>query len=427
MTDAPASRSPDAPLGTGWAGGGDDPSGGAIPRVLHFSPAPEVLGGANRSMLTLVGELAKRGPAWVFGVCDGVALEAARSVGAEGVYACKRWPRVRLMRAPLGVLGLVRAIRRHQIELMHAHTAIANHYCAAAKRITGVPLVTHCRDNYQPNYYHQRLAAADFLISISEAVTATLPAELTGPERLATIHNPVRPPAEPPAMPGGERLRVAMAGRCTPDKGQDVFLDALLPLTLAPDSRPERDAVGPVPRDVGPIDLSIWGLDESEFGQSLRRRVAEFAAGQCGGVDVRASSSGASISGGSLSGCVVLEGFRNDIEHFYAWADVVAVPSRFAEPLGRMAMESMAYGRATVVAAHGGLVEVTRDDVDALWHRPIDAMSLREQVARLLRDEALRERLATAGRRRAMEAFAPGPYCERVLSVYRRVLGRGTN
>ena len=52
------------------------------PRGIHFSPFPDQLSGANRSLLTLVEELAKRGPVYVLTLCEGALATEARKVGA---------------------------------------------------------------------------------------------------------------------------------------------------------------------------------------------------------------------------------------------------------------------------------------------------------------------------------------------------------
>ncbi len=59
-----------------------------------------------------------------------------------------------------------------------------------------------------------------------------------------------------------------------------------------------------------------------------------------------------------LSAAVSVEPFVDDPAPLYGWADVVAMPSRRPESLGRVAIEAMAFGRPPLASAIGGLGEV---------------------------------------------------------------------
>src|SRR5438105_4171472 len=138
------------------------------PRVLHVTPFLD-LSGANRAMLTLVAEQARHGPAYVFCLLEGEVAEESRKLGitvrtaygAEGLPAGKvrKWWHI--------VRALAAAVREFNVDLMHSHSAIGNHYCWPAKIMTGRRLVTHQRDNYFKDYFHFGLGAADHIITVS--------------------------------------------------------------------------------------------------------------------------------------------------------------------------------------------------------------------------------------------------------------------
>ncbi len=93
---------------------------------------------------------------------------------------------------------------------------------------------------------------------------------------------------------------------------------------------------------------------------------------------------------------VVREAFRQ--------AAVALVPSRFEEPFGRTAIEAMAGGAALISSLRGGLREIAEGvslDID-----PDDPASIASAIDRLIRDDALRFRLAEDGRKRVESAFA---------------------
>ena len=87
----------------------------------------------------------------------------------------------------------------------------------------------------------------------------------------------------------------------------------------------------------------------------------------------------------------------DDVLHsLYRIADVCVVPSIY-EPFGLVALEAMASGCPCIVADTGGLREVVPDDSAGLRFRARDPESLADVALRVLRDEALGERLVAEG------------------------------
>jgi glycosyltransferase involved in cell wall biosynthesis len=79
----------------------------------------------------------------------------------------------------------------------------------------------------------------------------------------------------------------------------------------------------------------------------------------------------------------------------YASADIFAFPSA-TETFGNVVLEGMASRLATVVAGAGGVLDFCEDEKNALLARPGDPAHMADQLARLLADPALRERLSAA-------------------------------
>ncbi|RUZ73019.1 glycosyltransferase, partial [Mesorhizobium sp. M7A.F.Ca.US.003.02.2.1] len=107
-----------------------------------------------------------------------------------------------------------------------------------------------------------------------------------------------------------------------------------------------------------------------------------------------------------LAGRVGVLPFIPDPSEHYRWADIVTVPSRRPESLGRVAIEAMAYGRPPLVSAIGGLVEVVSDG-ETGWHVPPgDAVALGAKLQEIiLAPEAWRGFVA-AGRARYEAIFS---------------------
>jgi glycosyltransferase involved in cell wall biosynthesis len=369
-----------------------------IPRTIHFIPFSDRsavnLSGATRSMLTLCGELARRGAVAVVPFQEGFVAEFAREQGIEAFPVFKGDGDLpgSLVRGAGTMAGIRSAARKFGAELIHVHSAPGCKYAALAARTLGLPLVSHQRDIYERNKFHRGLGLANRIIAISRWVYSTLPPELAS--RATVVHNAVKLPegVEVRGRGAGERARVGFAGRFNEDKGPDVLVGAAEILL------PGRDD----------LEFHFWGVpgggEGSAFARETRGRLEALSA--------------------RFPGRVMIEPFRRDVEAFYRSMHIVAVPSRFAEPFGRVAIEGMAFGVAMIVAAHGGLTEIIEDGATGLHFRPGHAGDLAEKVGRLAGDEAGRVAIAGAGLAHVRATFPAEKHADAVLAVYREVLGR---
>jgi UDP-glucose:(glucosyl)LPS alpha-1,2-glucosyltransferase len=103
-------------------------------------------------------------------------------------------------------------------------------------------------------------------------------------------------------------------------------------------------------------------------------------------------------------------------------AAIVAVPSRWAEPFGLVALEAMACGAALICSRRGGLSEVAGDA--ALYVEPDDPAALAAAIRELATNEPRRRALAEAGRCRAA-CFDLSVIAPRWAAMRARVLGLG--
>ena len=349
-------------------------------RILHFSPFPLNNSGANISMLTLMEALRPYADVKLFSICRGALSDAAEERGIPVEWAFGSFPANRILRPAGTIWRMLSLIRRERFDLLHCNSAIGNHYCKYVRRLTGVPLITHQRDEYKDNYFHSDLAKADRIIAITNFVNSTLPKELRA--RTSVLLNPVACPAEP-CPPGGRTIPVVgVMGRCTPDKGQDLFLAGLLPLAAA-----------------GRLRLVVWGLEDNKFGRELRHMAASYEGLPPGGVE--------------------LGGYSSDVDHFYRSTDIVVVPSRYREPMGRVQLEAMTYGRPVVVAGHAGLAETVTDGVNGLTFKPGDAGDLRRKVEYLIAHPEEWPRLTANGRSYVESKHSPENNAIEIMKIYR--------
>jgi glycosyltransferase involved in cell wall biosynthesis len=100
----------------------------------------------------------------------------------------------------------------------------------------------------------------------------------------------------------------------------------------------------------------------------------------------------------------VLAGVRGDMPDLFAAMDVFTLPS-YREGMPRTIIEAMHMARAVVATDIRGSREEVVPEVTGLLVPTRDARALEQAFLRLLRDAALRERMGTAGRERAVQLY----------------------
>lgn len=98
---------------------------------------------------------------------------------------------------------------------------------------------------------------------------------------------------------------------------------------------------------------------------------------------------------------------RDELARLYRDCDVVALPTLWSEPFGRVPLEAGGAGRPVVAYASGGLVETVVEGVTGRLAPRGDIAAFVAALADLAADPVARERMGEAGRARVVEAFAP--------------------
>jgi glycosyltransferase involved in cell wall biosynthesis len=109
----------------------------------------------------------------------------------------------------------------------------------------------------------------------------------------------------------------------------------------------------------------------------------------------------------------------------YASADVVVVPSVWPEPLSRVLIEAMHFGRPVVATRVGGSPELVDDDVTGVLVDPGDATSLARAIIALLRDPGHRAQLGAAAAKHVAMALDEDRLVTALLDAYESALARG--
>lgn len=292
--------------------------------------------------------------------------------------------------------ALGRLVRDRDVALVHSNTSVVLAGQPVAERAR-VPHLLHVREIYEGALgrpaarawprLRTRLERADRLACISRAVAA----QFRGAPHAGVIHDALVREPDPAGrdearalldLPA-DRFVVALVGRISDWKGQDVLARALAAPPLA--------AIGAIGLVAGSAYRGAARL-ESEL-RELRDELG-------------------------LADRLPLLGYRDDMDTLLGAADAVAVPSTRPEPLGNVAIEAAAAGLPVVASAHGGLPEIVRHGLTGELVPPGDAELLAQALRGLADDPARARRLGAAGAEDVRRRFARPRLVAEVQSAY---------
>jgi glycosyltransferase involved in cell wall biosynthesis len=179
-------------------------------------------------------------------------------------------------------------------------------------------------------------------------------------------------------------LRVGLVATTARWKGHEVFLRAL---SMLPLERIRAYIIG------GPI----YRTAGSQYSLAELRQTA---------------------SALGLGGRVGFTGFISDAAAAIRTLDILVHASVAPEPFGLTVAEAFACGRAVIASRGGGVLEIMRENHNALGHQPGDARELAAALARLAQDPALRRMLGVAARQTAEISFTRKRLAGDLMRVY---------
>ncbi|MBI5267654.1 MAG: glycosyltransferase family 4 protein [candidate division Zixibacteria bacterium] len=112
---------------------------------------------------------------------------------------------------------------------------------------------------------------------------------------------------------------------------------------------------------------------------------------------------------------------QSDLARIYNIAAVVVLNS-VNEGFGLALSEAMLCGAAVVGVRSGGIIDIITDGETGLLAPPDNPAELADCILRLLRDQSLRQRLASAGQASAMGRYASGPLAARYAELVRKAV-----
>jgi glycosyltransferase involved in cell wall biosynthesis len=326
-------------------------------RIAVYLPTLESFGGVELSVLETTRELAARGHR----VClyyeeDGNLTEDFRSF-CESMH---RGPSALYSDAP--ARDAPRILRRAlsaswpRPDLIFANNISELGWAAAVRALTRAPIVCHLHEFRRVRRSSLRWLGGrvERFIVGSEYMRSAWSNHGLSRTSIEVIHPGLSLAAYPPGSEA-ERTRirgdlglpedayvVLYMGRLIPEKGVDLLLEAWRTLGLAPEH----------------ARLLVVGLPPAPdaYVEGLRALTPP--------------------------GCQWLPMQRDVVRLLHA-ADVLALPSRWDEPFGRVVVEAMATGIPPVAAAVGGIPEILHGDYSGLLFPRGDSASLAERLRTL--------------------------------------------
>jgi glycosyltransferase involved in cell wall biosynthesis len=359
----------------------------ARPRVIHFVTGG-FSGGATQVAIALVNAARERGGIEPLLVLrrkrrgDPRRIEELRTAGVP-VEVVPGWSHAAT------VFALARLCRRWRADVLVAHGFSEHLWGRYAGLLARVPALVHVEHNTRERYTRWRLAQTRWLarrtariVGCSEGVRRVLLDMGMPPDRTVAIANGIRVEPFRDAMrhaPAAREPGIVMVARFSKQKDHATLVRAVALLRG---------------RGLHP-PLLFAGA-----GKPMHRRPIEALVAECG-----------------LQAQVQFLGLHRDVPALLM-RHRIGVLSTHYEGMPLALIEAMAAGCAVVGSAVPGVKEMVRDGEDGLLVPEGDADALADALERLLRDDALATRLATAAHARAITDYSR----ERMHDAYERML-----
>jgi len=117
-----------------------------------------------------------------------------------------------------------------------------------------------------------------------------------------------------------------------------------------------------------------------------------------------------------------LTGSSQETRRFLSVMDIFVFPS-VKEGLGMALIEALAAGKACVASEVGGIGDIIRDGSNGLLVPVGDPVAIADAVSALLVDRESARRMGENGRAMAKERFSLRPMADRIIALYKEVLG----
>ena len=356
-------------------------------RILQISSARH-FGGGERHFVDLTNGLTERGhDIFVAVIPSSPILAELRPRARQSLFELSSSNPLNFTKA----MALRRFVREHAIDIVHAHMARDYPLAALVVGWDGGPGLIITRHVLFPMSKLHRITRRRVarVIAVSTAVASVIQSQgIFRDDQITVVPNGVDlAKFRPRVKHAAGRLRVAILGELTPNKGQIEFLRAAEIVAAKIDN----------------VDFIIAGRDkrDGDYGYQLK----------------------ALIDGSKFRDRIQLIESRIDVADFLSGLDVVVSASR-SEAFGLAIVEAMAAGVPVVATATAGACEIISDKETGHLVPIGDVNEMAAAISLLVKNPAARQQISESARRIVTQSFSLERMVSDTDAVYREVLGK---
>ncbi|MFH1239384.1 MAG: glycosyltransferase [bacterium] len=286
---------------------------------------------------------------------------------------------------------LAKIIRRHNIQIIHLHTAHAHTLGSLAARMTpSCKVIVSRRVDFHIHSSVKYKLGIDRIIAVSEGIKSVLVKDGVPAGKIAVIYDGVD-------LSKFNNLRSAdyLYREFALKKGTPVIG---IVAALAPHKHHQNFlAAAKIVKGEFPAARFLI-VGEGELKKELKELCRKL----------------------ELYNEVIFCGFREDIPELISIFDIFVLSS-YLEGMGSSLLEAMALAKPIVATNTGGIPEVVKHDLNGLLVPPRDSEALAKAIIDLLKDEEKRKEMGLEGRDMIRE-FSTAQMIEGTLKVYEEVI-----
>ncbi|HHY70539.1 MAG TPA: glycosyltransferase family 4 protein, partial [Thermoanaerobacterales bacterium] len=362
-------------------------------------------GGAETHAVSLAKQLKKRGVNVIVASHGGKLTKALESIGIE--HYTLPLDRKSPSNLIYSVSGLTDIVKKHGVNIIHAHARIPAWVSQWVSFVTGCPYITTSHGIYSTGWGMKLITTwGQKVIAVSEDVKKHL---INGfkvsSDKITVIPNGIDLEQFNPKV---DSSQVEKQLGLTQEDLKIIYISRLM------GARGEIamrliEALPEIEKDFPAVKLVVVG--EGDKYQAISQLAAEY-------------------NSKALQDKVIVTGARLDTPLFMNMADV-------AVGVGRVALEAMAMEKPVIIAGEAGFMGILRpENFEAAKKHNFsgrgsdiksDALHMAEAIKELLKDIELRKTLGVFGRQEVAKHFSIKTMTDEVLKVYHQVIEEDKN
>jgi glycosyltransferase involved in cell wall biosynthesis len=300
---------------------------------------------------------------------------------------------------------LLRFVREHEIELIHAHLTYAATWAALVSRITGVPSIASL--HVAPPSAGTGAIARDWLMRVALDRWSSIVIAVSGALRDQYLRLRSVDPAKYRAVHNGIELARFEGDRAT---SRELLTREL---GIPPGARVAVTVS--VLREGKGVEMLLAAAD------AVVQQVPDAYLLIVGDGAKREEWMALSRTLGAAADRVRWTGYRRDVHAILPGCDLLVHPS-LDDAFPTVLLEAMAAGLPVVASNVGGIPEIVAEGVTGRLVPPADPKRLTEEIVRLLADRETTTRMSDAARAIARERFSTAAWIARLNEMYAAVI-----